>query len=1205
MRSARILAAACAIACALPFLAAAAAAPTSPPRTLAEGDEYWSGQFAPVGVATVDGGVASVTALASLDGHLYVGGDFATVGGLASVNVARWDAATGWTSLRPTGAGVGAGAITSMVMFNGELVVAGDFDWGGGLHNIARWDGAAWQPLWAGLSGRVNALAVYGGALVAAGSFSSADGIPVSNIASWDGASWSALGSGLFGYPGVAALAVYDGELVATGGFSSSGGTALARIAAWDGADWRALGAGLSGIGGATLLVRGTDLYVGGQFAQAGGAPAVNVARWDGAAWHPLGGGLVERVAALTVFGGELIAGGNIHTASGQPAGPVMRWDGSAWIEIPGDPIEVKCLAVHDGRLVAGGTFLSVAGILVNRLAAWDGAAWDAVDAGRGLNNNYVRALAVHGGRLHAGGTFNGGGGAPYPLNAIAAWNGTGWDALGSGLNGACNALCTYGTALVAGGAFNSAGGVAASRVAAWDGGQWAPLAQGVNGEVTALAVYDGDLIAGGAFTAAGTLSGVGHIARWDGTAWHSLGSGLAGSAVQVLAMAVFDGSLYVGGLFTQAGGQAVQDIARWDGSAWHAVPGTGGTNHAVHGLCVHGGRLVAGGVFTSIGGLDVNGLAAWDGAAWTSLGFESVASFAGVQSVASTGGRLVVGGYPAPGVWTWNGVNWSGLGSGCNGARVVLGFGASIYAGIDGVTVGGRPSAFIARWDGPVDPCTIAVTGPAAGAALCEGQASLVEWTSGGSCAADVRIALLRDGVECRVLAAAAPNSGSFAWTPARCDDHATGYAIRVEAVGGAGGGTGGAFAIAATGTPQVTYPNGGEAFAAAGSVDVTWAGQACGGPSVRLELVRNGVVCDIIAAATANDGHHAWTAVPCDQAAAGYRLRVTDLSTGEADESDGGFQVVSSFGIAAIADIRGDQGRQVRVRWAPHPGDADGAALPITSYSLWRRIDDARGAATAAALAYPPGGWDNVAWVPAGGEDTYSVVSPTLCDSTVSNGQCWTVFFLRAHTAEPTVFFDSPPDSGWSVDDLAPSAPVELRCSPDGALAWEPAPEADFDHFSVYASPVDHLDGSATLLGRTTGTGHGAPAADQGFVLVTATDHNGNEGPAAAIAVTTCGQESLPSRFRLQPCAPNPFNPRTVIRFDLPQDARVSLRVFDLAGRLVATLVDNATLPAGRREVSWDGTDDRGRAVAAGSYACRMEAGAFRQVQGMTLLR
>ena len=71
-----------------------------------------------------------------------------------------------------------------------------------------------------------------------------------------------------------------------------------------------------------------------------------------------------------------------------------------------------------------------------------------------------------------------------------------------------------------------------------------------------------------------------------------------------------------------------------------------------------------------------------------------------------------------------------------------------------------------------------------------------------------------------------------------------------------------------------------------------------------------------------------------------------------------------------------------------------------------------------------------------------------------------------------------------------------------------------------------------------------------------------------------------------------PNPFNPRTTIVYELSRDNRVCLRIHDLAGRLLRTLVGDEPEQAGVYRVAWDGNDDRGRAVASGIYICRLEA-------------
>jgi len=84
-----------------------------------------------------------------------------------------------------------------------------------------------------------------------------------------------------------------------------------------------------------------------------------------------------------------------------------------------------------------------------------------------------------------------------------------------------------------------------------------------------------------------------------------------------------------------------------------------------------------------------------------------------------------------------------------------------------------------------------------------------------------------------------------------------------------------------------------------------------------------------------------------------------------------------------------------------------------------------------------------------------------------------------------------------------------------------------------------------------------------------------------------------------------PNPFNPTTVLRFDLPSQARVSLRVYDIAGRLVRTLLVEAETAAGPHEVLWRGDDDAGRPLASGTYLGRLSAGSQASSRLMTLLR
>jgi flagellar hook assembly protein FlgD len=84
----------------------------------------------------------------------------------------------------------------------------------------------------------------------------------------------------------------------------------------------------------------------------------------------------------------------------------------------------------------------------------------------------------------------------------------------------------------------------------------------------------------------------------------------------------------------------------------------------------------------------------------------------------------------------------------------------------------------------------------------------------------------------------------------------------------------------------------------------------------------------------------------------------------------------------------------------------------------------------------------------------------------------------------------------------------------------------------------------------------------------------------------------------------SPNPFNPLTTLRFDVPVAGGVHFAVYDVAGRLVRVLVAEE-LPAGSHQAVWDGRDSAGRAMASGSYFARLEAGGKVETVRMGLVR
>jgi hypothetical protein len=97
---------------------------------------------------------------------------------------------------------------------------------------------------------------------------------------------------------------------------------------------------------------------------------------------------------------------------------------------------------------------------------------------------------------------------------------------------------------------------------------------------------------------------------------------------------------------------------------------------------------------------------------------------------------------------------------------------------------------------------------------------------------------------------------------------------------------------------------------------------------------------------------------------------------------------------------------------------------------------------------------------------------------------------------------------------------------------------------------------------------------------------------------------EATLPGVFRLHRGAPNPFRASTSIAYEVPHEMDVSIRVHDVSGRLVRTLVDRVVEP-GRHAVAWDGTNDDGEAVGSGVYFCNTEASEYHETRKMVLLR
>ena len=284
--------------------------------------------------------------------------------------------------------------------------------------------------------------------------------------------------------------------------------------------------------------------------------------------------------------------------------------------------------------------------------------------------------------------------------------------------NGSVYAIASHddgsGPALCVGGSFTSSGGVPASRIAKWNGTSWSALGSGLDSTVYALAALDEGsgpaLFVGGSFSNAGGAPAAA-LARWNNSSWTAV-PGLHPSPV-VNALLVHDFGagpvLYVGGTFDGADLAASKGVVAWDGATWSSVGG--GVDGSVQCLAVFddggGPALYVGGTFATAGGVPANSIAKWDGSAWSSLGAGSSGQVdaMAVYDEGSGPALFALGSFGAGSarIARWNGSSWSSLASEpvANALRALTTFddgsGPALY-------VGGRfqsPGRLVTRWNG------------------------------------------------------------------------------------------------------------------------------------------------------------------------------------------------------------------------------------------------------------------------------------------------------------------------------------------------------------------------------------------------------------------------------------------------------------------------------------------------------------------------
>ncbi len=252
-------------------------------------------------------------------------------------------------------------SVIAMITYQGSLYAGGEgfLNSNGPGSALARWTGSTWEGV-GNISGQINALAVYNGELIVAGNFSALGTQFIPRIARFDGTTFSAL-TNTQTTATVRALCVHDGKLYVGGLPGQYGGVFSQSVASWDGSVWQAVPASPNGQLQAMTSFRG-NLVVAG-FAMSGQVFG-SVQQFNGTSWSLLGQQITSPVYSIATRGDECFIGGPFIVAGNTPAQYIARMASGAatWSAMPdrvtgfpGLTTPITGIAEWDGAIVAVG----------------------------------------------------------------------------------------------------------------------------------------------------------------------------------------------------------------------------------------------------------------------------------------------------------------------------------------------------------------------------------------------------------------------------------------------------------------------------------------------------------------------------------------------------------------------------------------------------------------------------------------------------------------------------------------------------------------------------------------------------------------------------------------------------------------------------------------------------------------------------------
>jgi hypothetical protein len=291
----------------------------------------------------------------------------------------------------------------------------------------------------------------------------------------------------------------------------------------------------------------------------------------------------------------------------------------------------------------------------------------------------------------------------------------------------------------------------------------------------------------------------------------------------------------------------------------------------------------------------------------------------------------------------------------------------------------------------------------------------------------------------------------------------------------------------------------------------------------------------------------------------------------------------------IINIYDIPDDQGGWVKIVFDSSPFDTD--TLRSTEIYTVERMDGSEWVSLHSILAY--------------GLSSYITEARTLQDSS-STTDGMTFFRVIAGMEEGN--FASEPYSGYSVDNIAPEAPTGLTADGNGQdgieLDWDESEASDFNYFRIYRDITQGFVPNTPIeeIVETMFIDSDADLQNTYYYRISSVDTHDNESEFSdevSSSVLSIEGMPLPLEFALHQNYPNPFNPATTIRYDLSQEAYVTLTIYDITGRMVGRLV-NELQDSGIKKVLWNASG-----FSNGMYICELKAGEKQFIMKLLLLK